>query len=106
VFVVNVMLSSALLANISVSAPAPDHSICLNGIDDRTSPESPGKADGRLAVGCQICAAFSGVVLTPEAPDVFQPIAVSRLVAIGAVQLAVKVFLPSDQHARDPPKLS
>jgi hypothetical protein len=102
VFVVSVTLSSALLARMSISAAVTDDSICRNSTD-RTATGGHKDTRDRQGDDCQICAASFSVVLTPEAPDVFRPISPSSQAEIGAVQLSIRAFLPSDQHARGPP---
>jgi hypothetical protein len=105
--VLNVVLSSLLLAAISPTAQAAGFELCLTHPDLAASPDDAGKTSGAPAVHCPICVGTHA----PGAPPASATFLVSRIaIAIAPVAALddriVATAATSDHRARAPPRLS
>jgi hypothetical protein len=105
--VLNVVLSSLLLAAISPTAQAAGFELCLTHPDLAASPDDTGKTSGAPAVHCPVCVGTQA----PGAPPASATFLVSRIaVAIAPVAALddriVAEAATSDHRARAPPRLS
>jgi hypothetical protein len=105
--VLNVVLSSLILASISPAAQAAGFELCLTHPDLAASPDNTGKTTGAPAVHCPVCVGTHA----PGAPPASVTFSVSR-VAIAIAPIAapddriVARAATSDHRARAPPQLS
>jgi hypothetical protein len=105
--VLNVILSSALLASLSPTAFAAAHELCVNGGDAAAAQDDAGKAGKSATIRCPICVGNHASGALP--PDV--ALLVSR-VAVAApdqplVVAAIVACDPTHDHQpRGPPQLS
>jgi hypothetical protein len=105
--VLNVVLSSLLLAAISPTAQAAGFELCLTHPDLAASPDDTGKTSGAPAVHCPVCVGTHA----PGAPPASATFLVSRIaIAIAPVAALddriVAEAATSDHRARAPPRLS
>lgn len=104
--VLNVVLSSLLLASISPAAQAAGFELCLTHPDLAASPDGSGKTTAP-AVHCPLCVGTHA----PGAPPAIATFSISR-VAIAIAPIAtpddrvVAAQATSDHRARAPPQLS
>jgi len=105
--VLNVILSSALLATLSPAALAASHELCFNSATAAALPGDTGNSGKPVAVRCPLCvSSHVGVALPPviALPVHRIAIAVPRLVALAAPFVATERI--SDHYPRGPPQLT
>jgi len=105
--VLNVVLSSLILAAIPPAAQAAGFELCLTHPDLAAAPDNNGKTTGAPAVHCPICVGTHA----PGAPPVAATFHVSRIaIAIAPTTITndriVAEQAASDRRARAPPQLS
>jgi hypothetical protein len=104
--VLNVILSSALLASLSPTALVAAHELCVNGGDAAAAQGDAGKTGKQAAVHCPLCVSnhASGAL-----PPVVAPLLSRVAVAIShqpAFDAAIVAFDPARDHQpRGPPQL-
>jgi ABC-type dipeptide/oligopeptide/nickel transport system permease subunit len=107
VLVLNVVLSSLLLAAISPADAAAGYQICHNNPDGTVAPDDAGKTTGKPAAHCPLCTG-SHASGAPPAQTVF--IATRIALTIAPIAVADDTFITapanSDHRARAPPRLS
>jgi hypothetical protein len=105
--VLNVVLSSLLLAAISPADAAAGYQICRNNPDSTVAPDDAGKTTGKPAAHCPLCTG-SHAPGTPPVQTVF--IATRMAIAIAPTAVLNDTFIAvpatSDHRARAPPRLS
>lgn len=106
--VLNVVLSSMLLAALSPTAIAAGFEICHNNPDlAAQQDDGSDKSTGQAAVHCPICVGHHAPGAPPEAIAFsISRIAVARAPAMAANAAPIALFAPRDHRARAPPRLS
>lgn len=107
VLVLNVVLSSLLLAAISPADAATGYQICHNNPDGIATPDDAGKTTGKPAAHCPLCTG-SHAPGAPPAQTVFIATRIALAIALIATPDDAFVAAPatSDHRARAPPRLS
>jgi hypothetical protein len=105
--VLNVLLSSALLASISPAAFAAGHELCLNSPDPAAAVDDASKTTGKSVMHCPICIGNHA----PGVPPTTAVFTVSRVAVAIAQELTasadvVERLAGYDHRARAPPSLS
>jgi hypothetical protein len=105
--VLNVILSSLLLASISPTDAAAGYAICHNNPDLASAPDDAGKTTGAPAVHCPLCVGNHA----PGAPPTLTAelgvrIAVAIAATVAADETVTAHVITSDHRARAPPRLS
>ncbi|WP_158005634.1 DUF2946 family protein [Tardiphaga robiniae] len=105
--VLNVILSSMLLAAISPADAAAGYQICHNNPDSAATQDDVGKTTGKPAAHCPLCTGSHA----PGAPPAQTAFVTSRIaIAIAPVAAPddriVATVATSDHRARAPPRLS
>jgi hypothetical protein len=104
--VLNVILSSALLASLSPTAFAAAHELCINGGDATAAQNDAGKTGNSSTVRCPICVGnHASGALPPAVPPLVSrvAVAVSPQPAFDGAILALAT--PHDHQPRGPPQL-
>ena len=105
--VLNVILSSLLLASVSPAAYAAGFEICANNPDLAAAHEDAGKTTGKPSVHCPVCVAHhaAGAPSSPAALLASRiAIVVARLAAPDDAHAAHRAS--ADHQARAPPRLT
>jgi hypothetical protein len=105
--VLNVVLSSMLLAAISPADAAAGYQICHNNPDGTVAPDDAGKTTGKPAAHCPLCTG-SHAPGAPPAQTIFITTRIALAIAPVAAPDDTVVAAPatSDHRARAPPRLN
>jgi hypothetical protein len=105
--VLNVMLSSALLASNPPAAYLAGHEICANSPDASAAFDDAGKPTGKAALHCPLCVGTHAPGVPPtNALFVVSRIAVAITPEIASDADHVERLAGYDHRARAPPRLS
>ena len=106
VLVLNVMLTSALLATISPLKFNALHELCLNGSSVSPSADD-GKSDAKPLIRCPLCVSgVAAIDLPPHSPALAIRIALQVLFEPARHNDGVALFAVTDHRPRGPPHLS
>jgi hypothetical protein len=107
VLVLNVVLSSLLLAAISPADAAAGYQICHNNPDGTATTDDAGKTSGKPVAHCPLCTG-SHAPGAPQAQTAFIATRIAVAIALVAAPDDSFVAAPatSDHRARAPPHLS
>lgn len=104
--VLNVILSSFLLAALSPAAAAAGYEICANSADLHAVRDDAGKTDKRTVVRCPICVGHhAGIALLPPSPISADRIALATPLRFEFTQRDLEFSRTHDHQPRGPPAL-
>ncbi|UZE50174.1 DUF2946 family protein [Rhodopseudomonas sp. P2A-2r] len=106
--VLNVMLSSMLLASLSPVAAAAGFEICANNPDLAAAHDDAGKSTGKAVVHCPLCVGnhHAAGALPPTGPSFAVRVAVASPPAFTPGGSVATRAATSSHQARAPPRLS
>jgi hypothetical protein len=105
--VLNVILSSLLLASVSPADAAAGYQICHNNPDIAAAQDDVGKTTGQAPAHCPLCVGNHA----PGAPPALNVVFASRIAtaiatAVAPDETVTAHVITSDHRARAPPRLS
>ncbi|WP_315833001.1 DUF2946 family protein [Bradyrhizobium prioriisuperbiae] len=104
--VLNVILSSILLATLSPTAVAAGYELCANSADIRAVRDDAGKTEKRAIVHCPLCIGHhAGIALSSPSPISLERIASVAPLAFEFIKRCVEFSRTHDHQPRGPPVL-
>lgn len=103
--VLNVMLTSALLASISPPQFNALHELCLNGSSAKPAVANDGDDRAAPLIRCPLCLSPAVIALPPDSPAPAIRIAVPALIRSAPHDTVVAQARTADHQARGPPSL-